>query len=125
MITFDLLSVNASANPAAAINFNPAMSYIWKFAASGSAITGFSASQFNLVTKGFSNSTAGGTFSLTEVGNNLFLDFTPVPEPATCALLLAGVALIGVVARRQRTLQVLGSAASTTVGVNSSGSTTA
>jgi autotransporter-associated beta strand protein len=125
MITFDLLSVNSSGNPAAAINFNPANAYAWKFAASGSAIAGFSASQFNLVTMGFSNSTAGGTFSFTEIGNNLFLDFTPVPEPATWALLLAGAALVGLVAWRQRALQVLGSAANTTLGLRSSGSTTA
>ena len=117
--------MNSSGNPAAAINFNPANAYAWKFAASGSAIAGFSASQFNLVTMGFSNSTAGGTFSFTEIGNNLFLDFTPVPEPATWALLLAGAALVGLVAWRQRALQVLGSAANTTLGLRSSGSTTA
>jgi autotransporter-associated beta strand protein len=124
MITFDLLSVNASGNPAAAINFNPANAYAWKFAASGSAIAGFSASQFNLVTTGFNNSTAGGSFSFSEVGNNLFLDFTPVPEPATWAMLLAGVALAGVVACRRRTLQVLGDAAHAGVGVRSSGPST-
>jgi fibronectin-binding autotransporter adhesin len=105
MITFDLLSVNASGNPAAAINFNPAMSYTWRFAASGSAITGFSASQFNLVTTGFSNGTAGGSFSFTEVGNNLYLDFTPVPEPATWTLLLTGAGLVAALGGRHRALR--------------------
>ena len=90
-LTFNLVSIDSSGNPAAAINFNPANSYSWMFATSSTAITGFSASDFHLVTGGFSNSTAGGSFSFTESGDNLFLNFTPVPEPSTWVLLGSGL----------------------------------
>jgi hypothetical protein len=43
----------------------------------------------------------GIEFSLNEIGNNLILDFTPVPEPSAWALLGLGVlALIPVIVRR-------------------------
>jgi hypothetical protein len=41
------------------------------------------------------NSLAGGSFLLTSSGNNIVLDFTPVPEPSTWALMAAGVAALG------------------------------
>jgi len=94
-ITFNLVSVNSSGNPASAINFNPSSSYSWMFATSSSAISGFSPNQFNLVLLGFSNPTNGGTFSFSENGNGLYLNFTPVPEPSTWALL--GIGLLAVV----------------------------
>jgi autotransporter-associated beta strand protein len=104
-LTFNLSSVASSGAPANAINFNSSSSYSWMFATSSSTITGFNASDFNLVTSGFSNSTGGGTFSLSEVGDNLYLNFTPVPEPSTWSLMGAGlVALFAPIAMRRRRL---------------------
>ena len=43
----------------------------------------------------------GSVFDLTPVGNDVFLTFTPTPEPATMLLVAAaGVALAGLVRRR-------------------------
>jgi autotransporter-associated beta strand protein len=103
--TFNLVSVDASGNSAAALNFNPANPYSWMFAASSSAITGFNANEFNLITTGFSNSTAGGSFSFTESGNDLFLNFTPVPEPSTWALLGSGLLAVALLGLRRRPLR--------------------
>lgn len=101
-LTFDLVSVDSSGNPMAAINFSSGNSYSWKFATSPTAISGFAANQFALNTSGFANATGGGTFGFTEVGNNLYLNFTPVPEPETWAMLSAGILLVLPYALRRR-----------------------
>jgi fibronectin-binding autotransporter adhesin len=104
-LNFNLVSVNSTGNPANAINFNSGSSYQWMFATSSTAITGFNAGAFNLVTSGFSNSTGSGVFSFAEVGDNLYLNFTPVPEPSTWALMGTGlVAILLPVALRRRRL---------------------
>jgi autotransporter-associated beta strand protein len=102
-ITFNLISTNSTGGNAAAINFNPAVPYSWTFASSSTPITGFNPNQFNLVSS-FLNGTNGGTFSFAESGNNLELNFTPVPEPSTWALLAAGVFTVLPLAVRRRRL---------------------
>ena len=69
-------------------------------------ITGFLAdsSQFHFNTNGF---VGGGNFSLTLNGNagagqNLVLNFTPVPEPSTYALMALGLGATGLAAWRKR-----------------------
>jgi hypothetical protein len=59
-----------------------------------------------LNTSAFSNALNSGTFSLsvTEFAGGsagLFLNFTPVPEPSTWALLIAGLGAIGFVSLRR------------------------
>jgi autotransporter-associated beta strand protein len=102
-ITFNLVSTNSTGGAANAINFNPAIFQMWTFATSANTITGFSASQFHLV-NGFTNNTNGGTFGFAEVGNSLVLNFTPVPEPSTWALMGTGFLALATfeVRRRQR-----------------------
>jgi hypothetical protein len=102
-ITFNLFSVNAGGSAAAALNFNSGNPYTWTFATTPTIITGFAANQFVLNTAGFVNGTGGGTFSFSQVGNNLDLNFTPVPEPSTWALMGTGVlALASITLRRRR-----------------------
>lgn len=68
-------------------------SYSWTFLTAQDGINGFNSAQFNIDLSGFTNDWSGGSFSVTKVGNNLNLVFTPVPEPQTYAILLGCGAL--------------------------------
>ncbi|MBM4012831.1 MAG: hypothetical protein FJ286_15945, partial [Planctomycetes bacterium] len=72
-----------------AANFNPSQSYSWTIASAAGGITGFSADKFQVVTSatngtgGFSNSVAGGSFSVTQSSNDLRLVFSVAPPSIT------------------------------------------
>jgi autotransporter-associated beta strand protein len=94
--------VNGHAN-----NFNAANTYAWTLASTTAGIAGFEASDF-IVNVAATNGTAGftnsinGNFSVSVSGNNLLLNYTPVPEPTTCLLLLSSGALLFLNRRRGR-----------------------
>ncbi len=65
------------------------------------SLVGFNPALFTIDQSSFVNS---GTFSLSTSSNNIILNFSPVPEPSTYALLTLGLAtlVLPVVRRRQR-----------------------
>jgi autotransporter-associated beta strand protein len=84
-----------------AVNFNSSLSYSWTLV-SAYSITGFNSADFTIDLSGFQNSFGGGSFVVGESGNNLTLNFTPVPEPSTWILMVAGLAAVCVRFRRPR-----------------------
>jgi hypothetical protein len=97
----DLISlVQSTGNPGAA-TFNSSVAYQWTLLTAPS-LSGFSASDFSLNTTSFTNGFGGGSISLTSSSGSIFLNFTPVPEPSTWALMATGVSVLGYVGWRRR-----------------------
>lgn len=62
----------------------------------GFSFAGLAAGSYTLVVQGKANGKLGGAY-----GGVVYAETSPVPEPETYALMLAGVGLIGFVARRR------------------------
>lgn len=95
--TLRIISLNLLNNPGAVDGLTgPASWTIFQ----NSALTGFvtDGSQFLLDIDDF---VGGGIFSLTKTGNDLVLNFTPVPEPSTYALIACGLAGLWFTKRRR------------------------
>jgi T5SS/PEP-CTERM-associated repeat protein/autotransporter-associated beta strand protein len=100
--TLRLISRNISGALGNVSDFSASSPYAWTIATSAAGITGFSSDKFVVTTANFSNSLGIGKFFVTQSGNNLVLNFTPVPEPSTYALMVAGIALAGLTYRRRK-----------------------
>jgi len=79
-----------------------AQNYSWKIMGATSVV-GFGADEFAVVSTNFSddNALGGGTFSVANVGNDVMLNFTAVPEPATIGLLALGAGALAAAKRRR------------------------
>jgi len=84
------------------LNFDSAQPYSWMFVSTTGGVSGFSAAAFSVNTDGFMNSFEG-SFGVSLSGNNLFLQYSPaaVPEPATWMLMMAGLGVLILCARRR------------------------
>jgi len=79
--TISIASLTGGNAPGTAANFNAAQNYSWLIASTTAGITGFDTSKFTIDPSAFTNPISGGTFSLNQTGNNLFLNFNGVSGP--------------------------------------------
>jgi fibronectin-binding autotransporter adhesin len=99
--TLSLESINPGTGLPGMASFSPSGSYQWTLL-SAASIIGFNPSDFTIDTHSFTNGVGSGSFFVTGNGTDLFLDFTPIPEPSTWALLGAGLAAVELVSARRR-----------------------
>jgi len=102
VFTIELDSLTATDSAGLLPNFNPADDYSWKILTSTGGIDGFNTADLAINTNNFQNS-FGGTFSLSSDGDNIFLNYTAVPEPA--ALSMLGTVYLGLLSRRKRLIR--------------------
>jgi hypothetical protein len=87
-------------------DFDSSQDYEWAFAVAAGGIQSFSADKFTIDSSGFLNDLAGGSFYVSQNGNNLVLGFSAVPEPS--ALLLVSGVMAGASLRRRRRMLIAG-----------------
>jgi hypothetical protein len=104
--TINLESINPGSGTPGLATFNSAQPYSWTLL-SATSIGGFSASDFLLNTSAFTNSLGGGVLSFSANATDIFLNFTPVPEPSTWVLLGLGAAALCAAGLRRRPLERL------------------
>lgn len=102
MFTVGILSLNSANAVAPLADFNASQPYTFLLVAAG-AITGYRADEFAVDASGFGNNLQGGSFSVVEQGNNLYLQFSPVPEPGSWVMAAGGgLGLLLLAGRRRR-----------------------
>jgi autotransporter-associated beta strand protein len=91
--TFNLISLNAGGTSGNVADFDSSMGYSWMVAHTD-GLTGFNPADISISTSLFTNSLGVGAFNVSTVGNDIFVNFTPVPEPSTYALLGVGAGFV-------------------------------
>ncbi len=102
--TIALATLDGSDQAAPLAGFDNQQAYRWQIVDTGSGVSGFDLSTLTLDTSAFRSDTAGGHFQLALDSGDLYVAFvpTPVPEPETWALMLAGMVGIAAASRRRQ-----------------------
>jgi autotransporter-associated beta strand protein len=91
-------SLDASGSPGAPLHFDPALAYHWKLLHTGTGISGFASNKFAIDSGGFLPAVGSNHFSVSTLGNDLMLNYNPVPEPVGAGMIATG----GLVRARRR-----------------------
>jgi hypothetical protein len=83
-------------------NFSASSTYSWTMLTAAGGITGFSSADFIVDVESFANPVGSGMFYVSQSGNDLVLNFTPVPEPSTWAMIACGAGGLAFLAWRRR-----------------------
>jgi len=97
--TLQLVSLDAFNEIGLLDGFDNMAEYSWVIASASAGITGFSEDAFLIDVGGFENALSG-SFSVSIEGNDLILNYAPVPEPTTFALI--GIGLLAILSSRRR-----------------------
>ena len=100
--TIYVTSLSADDSPGRTPGFTYGRTYQWVLATATGDIANFSADKFLIDTSAFFNDPGNvGGFAIAQVGNDLILSYTAVPEPAEWGAIL-GAALFGAILLRRR-----------------------
>ncbi len=91
--TVTLRSLDANGNPGAVVDFNNASGYAWLIGHADN-LTGFDPNSVVIDRSGFTNSLGIGGIYVGSLGNDIYLNFSPVPEPSTYALISLGLGAV-------------------------------
>lgn len=101
--TIAVESIDAQSHGGFSSKINVGQTYQLPFVQTTGSVLGFNAAAFTVDATDFQNGTMDGSlFTVTADSNHLYLNFTPVPEPSTWALLLGGLGLPALVGWRRR-----------------------
>jgi len=100
-IKIELNSLTLGGTNGLLTGFDANQSYSWLFLTSTN-VTGFSSDKFTFDTSNFANNLGNGNFFITQGNAGLSINFAPVPEPSTYALLALGLATVSIFQLRRR-----------------------
>jgi len=101
-IVLDITSLTAGDVPGDVPNFGESDEQ-WIILTTSGGITGFDAADWSVLPANFdSTPAAAGTWSVSQIGDNVVLSYTAIPEPTVATLLLAGASFGFLTLRRRR-----------------------
>jgi autotransporter-associated beta strand protein/T5SS/PEP-CTERM-associated repeat protein len=100
--TISLATLDAGNAAAPLAGFDSHRAWSWRIVDTDAGILGFDPTKVALDTQGFLSPLDGGSLHLAVQDGDLYLQYAPVPEPQTWALLIGGLGVLAWAARRRR-----------------------